>query len=121
MGTQEIPKVEKDGQVLIKTLYLSVDPYMRGRMNDNRKSYIAPFEVDQPITGFGTGKVVESKSNKFKVGDIVTGPGFVYSEYWVLSDDHPAITKVHEALSSKKVPLSYSLSVMGMPGLTAYF
>ena len=62
----------KNEEVLIHTLFLSVDPYMRGRMND-RPSYIAPFQIDQPITGGIVGEVIESKSPHFKVGDNVVG------------------------------------------------
>ena len=61
-----------DGQVLIQTQFLSVDPYMRGRMND-RKSYVPPFQLGEVLTGGVVGEVVVSKSNNFKQGDIVVG------------------------------------------------
>src|SRR2546428_14077561 len=59
------------GQVLVRNLYLSVDPYMRGRMND-RKSYVPPFELGKPLEGGAVGEVVESRATQFKPGDIVT-------------------------------------------------
>src|SRR5678809_1186265 len=66
-----IPK-PADGQVLIKTLYISVDPYLRGRMREGR-SYVAPFEVGQVIVSGVVGEVVESRAPEFAQGDIVTG------------------------------------------------
>lgn len=62
----------QSGEVLLKGLYYSVDPYMRGRMND-AKSYIAPFKINEPLEGGVVATVVESKSDNFKVGDTVVG------------------------------------------------
>src|SRR5882672_1906187 len=61
-----------DGEVLVRTLYISVDPYLRGRMREGR-SYVPPFEVGQVIESGAIGEVVESRSPKFQPGDIVTG------------------------------------------------
>src|SRR2546422_2195291 len=61
----------QEGQVLVRNLYMSVDPYMRGRMND-RKSYAPPFELGKPLEGAAVGEVVESKASGFAAGDIVT-------------------------------------------------
>ena len=61
----------KEGQVLVRNLYMSVDPYMRGRMND-RKSYVPPFELGKPLEGGAVGEVIESQASQFKPGDIVT-------------------------------------------------
>jgi len=66
-----VPK-PAEGQILVRNHYLSLDPYMRGRMNDT-KSYAAKQEIDQVMVGGTVGEVVESKNPKFKVGDIVTG------------------------------------------------
>jgi NADPH:quinone reductase len=66
-----IPK-PNENEILIRTLYLSVDPYMRGRMQ-NVKSYVEPFKLNEVITGGVIGEVVESKSDEFQQGDIVTG------------------------------------------------
>src|SRR6267143_2268484 len=61
-----------DGEVLLRTLYISVDPYLRGRMREGR-SYVAPFEVGDVISNSAVSQVVESRSPKFQPGDIVTG------------------------------------------------
>src|SRR5699024_12455332 len=65
-------KAPEDGEVQVESIYISVDPYMRGRMNDT-KSYDPPFGLKQPIRGHIVGKIVESKNDDFKVGDYVTG------------------------------------------------
>jgi len=106
-----IPK-PADGQVLIKTLYISVDPYLRGRMREG-KSYVAPFVVGQVIESGVVGEVVESKSPDFKTGDIVTG-----MLGWKLYDVAvaPQLRKVIPG-----VPPSAALGVLGITGLTAYF
>lgn len=108
----ELPKL-KDGQLLVRTLYVSVDPYMRGRMND-AKSYVAPFQIDEPMAGGAVGQVVESLNASFQVGDIVSGT-FHWALYSV--SDGRGIHKVDPALG----PMTTSLGVLGMPGLTAYF
>ncbi len=108
----EVPQ-PKDGEVLVLTLYLSVDPYMRGRMDD-RKSYIAPFAVSEVITGGGIGEVIESRSPAFQPGDIVTG-----MLGWQIYSVAPAreLMKVDPKLA----PVTTALGMLGMPGLTAYF
>src|SRR6185503_15114554 len=108
----DLPKPQ-DGEVLIRTLYLSVDPYMRGRMND-RKSYVAPFEVRQVITGGGIGEVVESRSPALQPGELVTG-----ILAWQLYSTAKA--KDLMKIDSKLKPVTTTLGVLGMPGLTAYF
>ena len=67
----EVPR-PGEGEILIRTRYLSVDPYMRGRMSD-RKSYVPPFAVNEVITGGVVGEVVESRSDAYQAGDTVTG------------------------------------------------
>src|SRR6266436_8523859 len=67
----EAPRPE-DGEVLVRTLYISVDPYLRGRMREGR-SYVAPFEIGAVINSVVVGEVVESRSPEFQPGDIVTG------------------------------------------------
>ena len=64
--------VLKEDEVLVKASYFSVDPYMRGRMNES-KSYVPPYKINEPIVGGGIGEIIESKSGKFKKGDIVQG------------------------------------------------
>ena len=71
--------------MLVRNLYLSVDPYMRGRMND-RKSYVPRFELGQPLDGGAVGEVVESRVKEFKPGDAVTS-SFGWREYFISSPD----------------------------------
>ncbi|HET7577732.1 MAG TPA: NADP-dependent oxidoreductase [Bacillales bacterium] len=110
---EKAPLPEPDeGEVLVKTLYLSVDPYMRGRMNAG-KSYIAPFEIGKAIAGGAIGEVVESKSPDFTKGDVVLG-NLEWQLYNTIKGTH--LKKVPDG-----VPLTAALGAVGMPGLTAYF
>ncbi len=101
-----------DGEVLVRTLYISVDPYLRGRMREGR-SYVPPFAVGQVIESGAIGEVVKSNAEKFQPGDIVTG---MFG--WRLYNTAKAagLMKVPQG-----VPVSAALGVLGMPGLTAYF
>ncbi|GHF27812.1 NADP-dependent oxidoreductase [Kordiimonas sediminis] len=101
-----------DGEILLKILYLSVDPYMRGRMNDT-KSYVPPFELGKPMQGGIVAKVEKSNSDKFTEGDYVVGMGN-WAEYMVT--DGGGFIKVDPSLA----PLSYYLGILGMPGQTAW-
>ncbi len=102
----------KDGEVLVKNLWLSLDPYMRGRMNDT-KSYAAKQEIDAVMVGGTAGEVVESKNPKFKPGDKVVG-AFGWQQYGV-SDG-----KGLNVVDASRIPLSAYLGVVGMPGVTAW-
>jgi leukotriene B4 12-hydroxydehydrogenase/15-oxo-prostaglandin 13-reductase len=102
----------KDGEVLVKNLWLSLDPYMRGRMNDT-KSYAAKQEIDAVMVGGTAGEVVESKNPGFKPGDKVVGQ-FGWQQYGV--SDGKGLNKV----DASRVPLSAYLGVIGMPGVTAW-
>jgi NADPH-dependent curcumin reductase CurA len=101
------------GEFLVGISYLSVDPYMRGRMNAAR-SYAEPQALDQVMGGGAVGKVVASRHPGFAAGDYVTGM-FGWQQY-ALSDGR-GVMKVNPAVA----PISTSLGVLGMPGLTAYF
>jgi NADPH-dependent curcumin reductase CurA len=103
----------KEGMVLVKTLYLSVDPYMRGRMS-GIKTYISPYELEKPITGGVVGEVIESKSSDFRVGDFVVG-NLNWSDFNTV--DSRELRKVDPDIA----PISTALGILGMPGLTAYF
>jgi NADPH-dependent curcumin reductase CurA len=106
----------QDGQVLVRHHYLSLDPYMRGRMNDT-KSYAAPQPLGQVMLGGTAGEVVESRSPKFQPGDKVVGMGG-WQQYSVVSADQPgALRKV----DTTHVPLSHYLGAVGMPGVTAWY
>jgi len=102
-----------DGQVLVQNIYMSVDPYMRGRMVD-RKSYVPPFQLNQPLEGGCVGRVVESKNSQFQVGDFVLG-GSGWREYFI--SDGTGILKIDPAVA----PIQAYLGTVGMPGLTAYY
>ena len=108
----EMP-VCRDGMVLVKTLYLSVDPYMRGRMS-GVKTYISPFELEKTITGGVVGEVVQAMSPDLKAGDIVTG-NLGWRDYNVA--DSRELRKIDPGIA----PVSTALGILGMPGLTAYF
>src|SRR3954463_3057544 len=100
------------GQFLARTIYLSLDPYMRGRMSD-RASYASPAALGQPMVGGTVGQVVRSHHPGFAAGDFVLG-------YWGWQgygvSDGAGIRK----LDPQMAPLSYALGVLGMPGMTAY-
>ncbi len=103
----------QNGEVLIKTKYFSVDPYMRGRMNDV-KSYAPPYNVNAPIYGGGIGEIIESNSDNFKKGDVVRG-NFPWATEVVI--DAKPLMKIDTNIA----PETYFLGILGMPGLTAYF
>ncbi|MGH8035656.1 MAG: NADP-dependent oxidoreductase, partial [Lysobacterales bacterium] len=111
----ETPPLQ-DGQVLVRHHFLSLDPYMRGRMND-AKSYAAPQPLGQVMQGGTAGEVVESRSPKFQPGDKVVGMGG-WQEYSVVNAEQPgALRKV----DTTHVPLSHYLGAVGMPGVTAWY
>jgi NADPH-dependent curcumin reductase len=105
-----------DGQVLVRHHFLSLDPYMRGRMND-AKSYAAPQPLDEVMIGGTVGEVVESRNAHFKAGDKVVGMGG-WQEYAVVgADQRGALQKV----DTTHVPLSAYLGAVGMPGVTGWY
>ncbi|WP_440072385.1 NADP-dependent oxidoreductase [Streptosporangium sp. OZ121] len=102
-----------EGEILVRNLFMSVDPYMRGRMNEG-KSYIPPFQVGEPLDGGALGEVVVSRAPGLAPGDTVTHR-YGWREYAVL--DAKEARKVEEIPG---VPLSAYLGALGMTGLTAY-
>ncbi|MFE0100000.1 NADP-dependent oxidoreductase [Streptomyces sp. NPDC059009] len=102
----------EEGRILVRNLHFSVDPYMRGRMNDV-KSYIPPFQLDRPMDGGAVGEVVASNAAGFAVGDHVLH-GLGWREY----ADVPA--RGAKKVDASLVPLTAYLGVLGMTGLTAY-
>jgi NADPH-dependent curcumin reductase CurA len=102
----------RQGELLVRNTYLSVDPYMRGRMNAN-KSYVDPFELDAPMEGGAVGEVVDSRHPSFSPGDVV-----LHNAGWREHAVLPA-SRVRK-LDTSRVPASAYLGVLGMPGLTAY-
>jgi len=113
--TAETPAL-KDNQVLVRHHYLSLDPYMRGRMNDS-KSYAQPQPLGQTMQGGTVGEVVESKHPKYAVGDKVVGFGG-WQEYSVVDASQPGALK---KVDTTHVPLSHYLGAVGMPGVTAWY
>jgi NADPH-dependent curcumin reductase len=104
------------GQVLVRHHFMSLDPYMRGRMNDS-KSYAVPQALGQTMGGGTVGEVVESQNDKFKVGDKVVGMGG-WQQYSVVDATQlGALRKV----DTTHVPLSAYLGAVGMPGVTAWY
>lgn len=102
------------GQFLVRNIWMSVDPYMRGRMMD-RQSYVPPFQVGQVLDGGSVGRVVESNHPGFAAGDYVCGfAAGGWREHWV--SDGTMMQKVDPNLA----PLQAYLGTLGMPGLTAY-
>ena len=102
----------QDQQVLVRNLFMSVDPYMRGRMNAG-KSYVPPFELGKTLEGGAVGEVIESRAKEFKPGDAVTS-SMGWREYFIASPKelHPVSREVQ--------PLSVYLGALGMTGMTAW-
>ena len=110
----EVPMpAPSDDQVLVKTAYLSVDPYMRGRIT-GVKSYADPVNIGDVMVGGTVGRVVESKSPNFTAGDYVSGQ-------WGWREHAAADARALRKLDAKVAPVSTALGVLGMPGMTAYF
>src|ERR1043165_3134575 len=105
----------QDGQVLVRHHFLSLDPYMRGRMND-AKSYAAPQPLGQVMQGGTVGEVVESRNAKFQAGDKVVGFGG-WQEYSVVDGNQPGMLR---KVDTTHVPLSHYLGAVGMTGVTAW-
>ena len=101
-----------DQQVLVRNLFMSVDPYMRGRMNAG-KSYVPAFELGKPLDGGAVGEVIESRAKEFKPGDAVTS-NFGWREYFM------AAPKELHPVSREVQPLSIYLGTLGMTGMTAW-
>lgn len=102
-----------EGQVLVKVLYLSIDPAMRGWMNAG-KSYIKPVELGDVMRALGVGEVVESKSSRFQKGDLVSA-GMGVQEYAIIAE------KEAQKLDTSFIDLPVYLGTLGMSGMTAYF
>ena len=101
------------GEVLVRTRYLSVDPYMRDRM-DASESYAEPWGVGDPLRGAAVGEVAASNHDEFEAGDVATG-SLVWADYAVADGDDLTHVRTGDA------PVSTALGVLGMPGRTAYF
>ena len=109
-----VPELQ-DGQVLVRQHFMSLDPYMRGRMNDG-KSYAQPQPLNAVMQGGSVGEVVASRSTSFQVGDKVVGPGG-WQQYALVE---PAALPMWRKVDTAHVPLSAYLGAVGMPGVTAW-
>ena len=105
--------VPGQGEMLVRTLWMSVDPYIRGRISD-RKSYAPPFGIGEPLDGYFVGRVEESKGGRFPAGTHVFGTGGGWRDY------HAADGKALRAVDPDIAPLQANIGVLGMPGQTAY-
>jgi len=103
----------RDGEIVVQNLWMSVDPYMRGRMTQ-RESYIAGFEVGKPLEGGAIGRVIESRNDAFPEGSLVNSM-LGWREYFVSDGNMLGILEPADG-----IPLQAYLGVLGMPGLTAY-
>ncbi len=112
LASRELP-APGDGEVLVQNKYMSVDPYMRGRMYD-RPSYVPPFAIGEALQGGAIGVVVESRSDALKKGDIVSSM-FGWREAFVA----PA-SALEKLDVPSRIPMETFLGVLGMPGLTAW-
>jgi NADPH:quinone reductase len=110
--SSSIPK-PGEGQLLVRTRFISVDPYMRGRMND-RKSYVPPFQLNEVLNGGVVADVLESTSTNFVKGDVVVG-NLGWQDYSVAGEKD--VRKINPDIA----PATTALGVLGMTGLTAYF
>ncbi len=110
--TEEEISQPKEGELLLKTKYVSVDPYLRGRMRDE-KSYIEPFKVGKPLESGIIAEVVESKNKNFQKGDFVNGM-LQWKQYQISKGN--GLNKV----DGEKAPLKAYLGVLGLTGITAY-
>ena len=114
INSEEITHL-KNKEILIEADYLSIDPYMRGKMNDSI-SYTPPLKIGEVMVGESVGRVIESKSKNYAVGDLVTVHKG-WQTYIRTKDSDPSILKVPES----KFNSSIFLGTLGMPGRTAYF
>ncbi|KAK7295812.1 hypothetical protein RJT34_18724 [Clitoria ternatea] len=109
------PPSQGSSAILVKNLYLSCDPYMRGRMRDFHGSYIPPFVPGKALEGFGVSKVIYSDNPNFKAGDFISG--FTGWEEYSLILKTDQLRKIQP---DDQVPLSFHVGLLGMPGFTAY-
>jgi len=112
-NVREIPlKLEKSNEILIKNHWISVDPYMRTRMTD-RKNYISPFKINEPLEGSALGEVIESNSKSFVKGDFVTS-FFGWRDYFISNEKE--VNKINPI----DIPIQAYLGPLGFTGHTAY-
>ena len=109
-----LPELKKEGEFLVRNIWMSVDPFLRIYMVKGSK-VMPPVELNKVLTGGCIGQVIESRSNDFRVGDFVNA-NFGWREYWISQDDNRDITKVDPEIA----PVQYFLGILGITGITAY-
>ncbi|CAE6384099.1 unnamed protein product [Rhizoctonia solani] len=116
--TIDLENVPLSGGTLVKAVYLSIDPYLRGRMREvSSQSYVDKFQLGKPIANFGIGKVLRSEKNGVYPGDLLHIQDLSFQEYSALAPEHPARVIKEEP----GIPLSAYIGVLGMPGMTAFY
>jgi NADPH-dependent curcumin reductase CurA len=113
----EIPEIKKEGEFLVRNIWMSVDPFMRIYMTKGSK-IMPPAPLNKALNGGCIGQVIESRSDKFRVGDYVKA-NFGWREYWV-SQDIDNNGKDNIKVDPKIAPLQYFLGILGITGITAY-
>lgn len=103
-----------DDEFLVRNVWMSVDPYMRGRMRETM-SYISPYQIGKPLEGSCVGQIIKSNNNRFIVGDYILG-NLGWREYWISDGSGSDIMKIDQNLA----PIQWYLGILGLPGLTAY-
>lgn len=116
LAETSVPEPKK-GEILVRNSFMSVDPYMRGRMVE-RESYVPPFQIGEPLSGHAVGQVIASESPNFKVGDFVTHM-LGWREVSLVGSD-PIAQLTTMKIDPGLAPLPAYLGTLGMPGLTAY-
>ena len=114
----EVPEIKKEGEFLVRNIWMSVDPFMRIYMVKGSK-IMPPIELNKPLNGGCIGQVIESRSNKFKVGEYVKA-NFGWREYWVGHDVDNNGKNIITKVDPKIAPLEYFLGILGITGITAY-
>lgn len=106
------------GAIVTENLYVSLDPYLRGRMKQNVQSYIPPFKLGEPFLSHAVSRIIKSNADGYKVGDLVylRGAWEAYSVY----PDASTVTELRVLNPTPGIPLSYYIGSLGMPGMTAY-
>src|ERR671924_772659 len=114
----EIPEIKKEGEFLVRYIWMSVDPFMRIYMVKGSK-IMPPIELNKPLNGGCIGQVIESRSDKFKVGEYVKA-NLGWREYWVSQDIDNNGKDIITKVDPKIAPVQYFLGILGITGITAY-
>ncbi|KAF9313674.1 hypothetical protein BG003_004922 [Podila horticola] len=117
LGVQktQVDAVLEHNDILLRNLYVSADPYLRGRMRDVKNSYVTSFELGKPFSSGGVSEVIQSRNPSFPVGAIVTGEEYSHVPAAAVSG-----FKVVEGARDSKIPIRYWVGALGMPSFTAY-